>query len=500
MSNFNVSVLFKLIDKVSEPARRMSNIVNRTNNSFNSMSGPAKRIGEVGRNAAATAGKMALLGGGAAWAFKRQFIDTAAEFERYGTILETLEGSGDKAKKSMDWISNFAATTPFEMDKVTGAFVKLRSYGLDPTNGLLQTLGDTSAAMGKDINQAVEAVADAVTGENERLKEFGIKARNESGTITYEFTNKEGIQEEIAVAANDRAAIEEALSEIFNNKFAGSMQKQMKTWNGMMSNLGDQWMRFKVMVMGSGLFDYLKNAIGGILKRVDALAKSGQLEVIAKDFGVKLVNGIKATVEAVKTVWSIFSGFLSIIGGVKSLVAILAVMFAGKFVVAIYAAATAFKALTLAMIANPIGAVIAGIAIGAALIVAHWDTVKTWFSKFFEFLKFGFDHSPLGLLIKGGKFVAGLFGGDDKKAPGNRNEKGESGQAAGIASTPTPILKAPGAAPSNLLNIDYGGINVHAAPGMDEKALANEVRKELAARDRKAAAQQRGLMFDYAAG
>ena len=31
--------------------------------------------------------------------------------------------------------------------------------------------------MGKSLNQMIEAVADATTGEFERLKEFGIKAR-----------------------------------------------------------------------------------------------------------------------------------------------------------------------------------------------------------------------------------------------------------------------------------------------------------------------------------
>ena len=33
--------------------------------------------------------------------------------------------------------------------------------------------------MGKDLSQMIEAVADATTGEFERLKEFGIKAGKE---------------------------------------------------------------------------------------------------------------------------------------------------------------------------------------------------------------------------------------------------------------------------------------------------------------------------------
>ena len=115
------------------------------------------------------AGGLAMLG--------RSFLDTAAQFEKFETVLGVIEGSEEKGKAALSWVSDFAAKTPYELTEVTEAFVKLRSYGLEPTNGLLKTLGDTSAAMGKPLMQAVEAIADAITGENERLKEFGITAK-----------------------------------------------------------------------------------------------------------------------------------------------------------------------------------------------------------------------------------------------------------------------------------------------------------------------------------
>lgn len=72
--------------------------------------------------------------------FAKGVMDTASEFERYETILTTLEGSAEKAKKSMAWISDFAARTPYEMNEVTDSFVKLKAYGLDPLkDGLLNS-------------------------------------------------------------------------------------------------------------------------------------------------------------------------------------------------------------------------------------------------------------------------------------------------------------------------------------------------------------------------
>lgn len=151
------------------------------------------------------------------------FIQTAADFEKFETILKTTEGSREKAKASMDWISQFAVKTPYELNEVTESFVKLRTYGLDPTNGLLETLGDTSAAMGRPMIQAIEAIADAVTGENERLKEFGITASTKGDTITYNYTDAAGVQRFVKAAKNNRKEIEETLTAIWQEKYGGSM-------------------------------------------------------------------------------------------------------------------------------------------------------------------------------------------------------------------------------------------------------------------------------------
>lgn len=124
------------------------------------------RIGAVAATAAAAG--MAALG--------RSVISTSAQFEGYAATLETIEGSSDKAQKSLAWISDFAKKTPFEVAELTEAFVRLRAYGMDPTSGLMESLGDASSAMGKSLMSAVEMIADASTGEFERLKEFGIRA------------------------------------------------------------------------------------------------------------------------------------------------------------------------------------------------------------------------------------------------------------------------------------------------------------------------------------
>lgn len=341
-------------------------------------------IANVGSEAGSLAGKLAAIGGIAGFAIKKGLIDTAAEFEKYGAILETVEGSQEKAKKSLSWVSDFATTTPFELGEVTQAFVRLRAYGMDPTNGLLRTLGDTGSAMGKPIMSAVEAIADAVTGENERLKEFGIKGSTKGNKTRYEYTDKDGKQQFKIVDKNNRKMIESTLSAIWNEKYAGASERQSKTWTGMISNIKDQWTRFAIMIMDSGMFDWMKGKLAGVLDRINEMAANGKLKEWANKFSDGLMAAMKdawAFAKVLKKVmlqvgaalvWmrDLFGGWRPVIYG------IIAIM-AGPLLVAIAGVTQAIIALGIAFGFTPIGWALAGI---AAIVAIAWQWYKHWAS------------------------------------------------------------------------------------------------------------------------
>lgn len=132
-----------------------------------------KKMGGLAVGAAKWAGA-ATVGAGGFAIF--DLFKTAAQFEQYQIMLENMEGSAGAAKKSFDWVKSFAQTTPYELADVMESFVRLKAYGIDPMDGSLRAMGDAAAGMSKPLMAAVEAVADAMQGENERLKEFGITA------------------------------------------------------------------------------------------------------------------------------------------------------------------------------------------------------------------------------------------------------------------------------------------------------------------------------------
>ncbi|MEH0008072.1 MAG: tape measure protein [Flavobacteriales bacterium] len=244
---------------------------------------------------------------GAGYLFKRTFLDTAAEFEKFETMLVTVEGSSAKAKKAMDWIGTFATTTPYELDKVTDAYVNLKGYGIDPTSGALKILGDTASARAKDIAQAVDAIGGAVTGENERLKQFSITAKTKGDLITYTYTDKEGKQHSRTADKNDRKSIQRTVLSIFKSLYADSMVRQSKTWSGMISNVSDQWTRFMNMVMSAGVFDWLKNKLSTFLNMLNKLASSGKLQAYAEQLAGILVTIFKRLYDIGQGLWGVVS-------------------------------------------------------------------------------------------------------------------------------------------------------------------------------------------------
>jgi hypothetical protein len=201
-----------------------------------------------------------------------RFIGSSnAEFERLNAALVTATGSEAAASAAFGRIEKFAATTPYELGQVTDAFIKLQNLGLEPSEEALTAYGNTASAMGKPLMQMIEAVADAATGEFERLKEFGIRSKKQGDQVTFTFR---GVAKTVGINSKE---IEQYLTDLGKNQFAGGMARQAKTLAGMMSNLQDNAGRLARKVGSGGLLDALKAAAAEMVTATgngDSMAES----------------------------------------------------------------------------------------------------------------------------------------------------------------------------------------------------------------------------------
>lgn len=213
----------------------------------------AERIADFGRNIVAALASSAFVG---------KLVSIQRQFDVINSSLVTMTGSTEAAAAAFSAIQEFAATTPYSLQEVAQSFVKLKALGLDPSARALESYGNTASAMGKSLDQLIEAVADASTNEFERLKEFGIKSRQEGERVTFTFR---GVSTSVGKSAEEIQAYLLALGE---NEFAGAMAERAKTLDGAISNLGDAWdgmfLKISQQQAGSLIYDTVKLASGAI--------------------------------------------------------------------------------------------------------------------------------------------------------------------------------------------------------------------------------------------
>lgn len=168
--------------------------------------------------------------------FGKQVLATTVEFENMEAVLKTTLGSKSAAQTAMRQITEFAAATPYQVNDLTGAFIKLANRGLIPTMQQMTQMGDLAAATGKSFDQLVEAILDAQTGEFERLKEFGVRAKSEGDKVIFTF---KGV--ETQVKNNTEAITEHLISLGAMNGVMGGMAEMAKTTGGALSNLQENY-------------------------------------------------------------------------------------------------------------------------------------------------------------------------------------------------------------------------------------------------------------------
>lgn len=117
----------------------------------------------------------------------KQITSTTRTFEDLQATLKAVTGSNEAAAKSFDFIRKFTGNTTFQLENVTEGFITLVNAGIVPSAERLTAFGNVAAAFNKDITEITKAVFNATTGEMEMLKQFGIKAKQNTDTIDVTF-------------------------------------------------------------------------------------------------------------------------------------------------------------------------------------------------------------------------------------------------------------------------------------------------------------------------
>jgi hypothetical protein len=301
--------------------------------------------------------------------FLKDVVEVRGQFQQLEVAFKTMLGSKEKADKLMEEVTQFAATTPFELTEVAGASKQLLAFGIDASNikDTLRSLGDVASGIGaplSDIAYLYGTIKTAGVANNEDIKQFA-----QRGIPIYEAlakvlnTNVENVKEFVTAGKVGFPQIEKAFQSLTGSgsQFGGLMEAQSKTLTGQLSNLSDAWSRMlnDIGKSGEGVF-------------ADAISSA-----------TSLVQNYETVIDVIKTVVLVYGSYRAALLATTAIQAIQKAATEGQTVAellrtkAITASRVVMELLNKTMLANPAAVIAASIAtLVGALVLLRDRTIE----------------------------------------------------------------------------------------------------------------------------
>jgi tape measure domain-containing protein len=185
-------------------------------------------------------------------------IKTNAEYENQMQLLKNLSGLGTAyarsqwAEQTRESLVKLAATNPFSLHAITDTFVQMKTVGLDPLNGQLQTIMDSLAAFGKgdqglrSVGLALqEMVGKTAVSMKELRRQLGqqIPDAMKAMAMGLNLTMEDFYKKVQSGTLESKESIRKMLAELYlwHNGAAANM---MMTWTGLFARLTTAWQNF----------------------------------------------------------------------------------------------------------------------------------------------------------------------------------------------------------------------------------------------------------------
>ncbi|WP_349967808.1 phage tail tape measure protein [Wolbachia endosymbiont of Armadillidium arcangelii] len=328
-----------------------------------------------------------------------------SEMEHVGNVINHLsDNTAAKAKDMVEALAIVGGTAKqfglkFEQtSSLVNAFISL---GKQPAkaataiNALLSKL-QTAEGQGKEFKEALEETGIAAEEMVQRISENGEKAllyffqtlkkmdNQERSTILMKLFGQE-YQDDIALLAGSFNKYEDAIKLLANTeKYGSSLQKEFKNRADTTAN--------KLRLLRNAIAEVGMNLGSVMLPTLKFIAeflqeKTRSIALFAEKYPT-LTTAIMGTIAALISlkilVVGLGYGFTFLASTVLGLRAKIIATFSFLSATVFPAVITGLRAITLAVMSNPIGLLIAGLVTGAALVITHWQKVKEFFASFWK--------------------------------------------------------------------------------------------------------------------
>jgi len=213
----------------------------------------------------------------------KSFLDTAREVENLRVRFKFLFADAQEGEKAFKGLVKFAGQVPFSLAEIQRGSANLAvvSKNAEELNNLLKITGDIASASGLDF---------ATTAEQ-------IQRTFSTGIASADLFRERGVKALLQFEAGVQYSAEQSKKHIIDGFKDGSLSvvgasaDMAQTFDGVMSMIGDKFLGFKMTMMDSAPFEFIKSSAMVIEQE---LSKNfGSIEKFAEKMGKALVDGFK---------------------------------------------------------------------------------------------------------------------------------------------------------------------------------------------------------------
>lgn len=233
----------------------------------------------------------------------RGILKTTGEFERLTKLMQglskqtTAAAREAEAEMNVAFVTDVAKRAPFELKALSDVFVKMKTGGIDPTNGSMKALTDSVARFGGNsevLHRASIAIQQmggkGVVSMEELRQQLGEAVPTAMNMMAIGM--KMTMAELTATVSKGTVESKDALQRMFTVmtfENRGAAAEMMTTWEGMTSRMKTEWSLLQNEVGKSGFMDEMKKQLGDL---TGALSSPEALQ-FARELGQDLAQAVR---------------------------------------------------------------------------------------------------------------------------------------------------------------------------------------------------------------
>ncbi|WP_351123333.1 tape measure protein [Shewanella sp. T24-MNA-CIBAN-0130] len=258
------------------------------------------------------------------WESLKSILTAGDEAKAFGVQMSAMMGSIASGEQATAWIKDFANNTGTRLDSAKQAFASLKTFGIDPMNGSLQSMVDYNARLGGS-QEKLEGIILAVgqAWAKQKLQGEEILQLVERGVPVWDLLEKvtgknvTQLQKMSAAGELGRDVMKQLFDEM-GKQANGQASKSLDLLGGQINLISNKWTEFKQIIADSGAYQVAIDLLKDINATFDELNQSGKIKQAAQDISDFFTSMVKDGGQSLKDVMENITAFtagLNIVAG-----------------------------------------------------------------------------------------------------------------------------------------------------------------------------------------